>query len=57
MADTWTIAAPVLLKLAADILERQGQAREADEVRVIVARVEKTYDEIIAHEQARSSKG
>jgi hypothetical protein len=47
------IYAPVILRLAADLMEQQGLANEADEIRAICARSEKVFDAILAKELAR----
>lgn len=47
------VYAPVVLRLAADLLEQQGLAREADEIRTIAARADKVFADVIQKEQAR----
>ena len=56
MASVMTTAAPILLKLAADLMEQQGLQREAAEARAIAARTEPIYADIIARELARSQQ-
>ena len=44
---------PVLLQLAADVLDQYGHTQEAGELRAIVARSDSVYAAILAREQAR----
>lgn len=53
MSAALGIYAPVVLRLAADLMEQQGLAKEADEIRAIVARSDKVFDAIIAREIER----
>ncbi len=56
MPSALATAAPILLQLAADLMEQQGLQREAAEARAIAARTEPIYADIIAREQARQGK-